>query len=262
MMSFVKEKVDPPLDLAFLERDLPSQTRTIGDVDHLVCEWVAGLDVSYDHATAYRPDASPRENAWRHRYSRFFHVVHIDRAFESVKVERLFGVLWDLDLRVRKHARRTRETEVFLQQYFFSSRGLVEGTPASHALYDLYCAVLVDRPIAELCRDRKLYAFTRYGDQIVVSSRQQRSLSPKVRSEIRRILQRAGFKVNSARVRRHDDLRTKPICLAGKVFLQWRGVDEAAEIFLPTSSSSRLSQMVDTIIHILRRQNSTQDIRR
>ncbi len=216
------------------------------------------LPVEMPHAVGARPNGSPLNNVRRHRYparqkgrgiylaNRHFYLLDIVDAYGHVDDELLAFVLCGLDPKPD-----TVETvHAFLKKYCFvsgssyrigharqqtlaiapptpirrGSRGLVQGSPSSPDLFNIYAATVLDRQLATICTQHEL-TYTRYLDDLTFSSRHAR-ITDQVRREIRATIATAGFQI-SHRKAQVVDLYRGPITINGI------SLDRHGRVFLP-----------------------------
>jgi hypothetical protein len=87
-------------------------------------------------------------------------------------------------------------------------RGLIRGGPAAPLIFNLYCEYVVDAPIRRLLKSSLPdYVFTRYGDDLAISSNEWISLEK--RRAIRAVIAKAGFVINDRKTFYYDRQKTK-----------------------------------------------------
>mgnify|MGYP001607482921 CR=1 FL=1 len=127
-----------------------------------------------------------------HLKNRFFWKIDLQDAFDSVSE-------WDI--------------EVFLDisfgdegKYFFHRKGgLIQGAPASHILFNLYCAEILDEPLREYCQKNNL-TYTRYVDDLLFSDSER--IGKKRRRAVRDVIKTCGFVIKERKVRLLDTKHT------------------------------------------------------
>ena len=127
-------------------------------------------------------------NALSHMGNRYVYQLDIKSAYSSVALGAMADALAELDSSLGDWF----EIEGFLKGYCKGSEGgLALGAPASPALFDLYCAIKIDRSIRALLKEA---TYTRYFDDLTISSK--RPLPTIIRRKIRQIVAGAGFSVS------------------------------------------------------------------
>lgn len=206
-------------------RVLGSPNPAMSIVHDRLRNWIRDLSVEYSHTTAYLPGSSPKANVLRHCGSRFFYVTDISSAFAHVEIAALANVLCSLDNALVGY---NNETEEFLRDHcFLPDGGLVTGGPASQDLFNLYCAVRLDPFIAEICKERQLDVYTRYGDDMVVSAKSHK-ISRRTRKQIRKAIHAAGFTTNNKKTHIWD-INIRPVVITGI------GLRADGRLFIPNS---------------------------
>ena len=201
-------------------RPLEAPNNAMRIIHGRLIKYLRSLKVEMPYATACRPGDSPLKNVERHRQSRFFCLLDLRRAYQSVQVGKLASVLHQADPRLKG---QFWEVRAFLQRYCMSQTGGVPaGAPASPDLFNLYCAVLLDEKIGNLCRQHGLI-YTRYVDDLTISG--NITVSRRVRAQVRAIIASAGFKVNHLKSQTHDLQKSTLVIngigleLGGRVFV-------------------------------------------
>lgn len=181
-----------------------------------------GLNLKLPFATGARPGDSPRHHVTRHRYNRYFYLVDIARAYQSVNIKKLAELLCILD---KKNLKEEEEVLKFLQQYCSTPRGgLVIGAPASPDFFNIYAGVLADQPMGEVCKKYNL-TYGRYLDDFLFSSKRV-PIGKRKRRAIRQIIEKTGFKINHGKSAVYD------LC-KGPIFINGIGLEYGGRIFLP-----------------------------
>lgn len=183
--------------------------------------YLRSLKVEMPHATGCRSGDSPLKNVERHRQSRFFYLLDLAHAYQSVQVGKLASVLYRADPRLKG---QFWETRAFLKRYCMSQMGgIPAGAPASPDLFNLYCAVLLDEKIGKLCQRHGL-VYTRYVDDLTISG--NITVSRRVRAQVRAIIASAGFLVNHLKSQTHD-LQKSTLMINGI------GLELGGRVFVP-----------------------------
>lgn len=202
-------------------RKLEAPNEPMRIVHRALLRYLRGLSVDMPYATACRAGDSPLKNVERHKANRYFYLVDLCEAYRNVDGEKLTSVLIALDPRLRG---RFEEVRAFLTRYCLSRfGGLPIGAPASPDLFNFYCAELIDKRVAELCR---IYGFTytRYLDDLTISGTQP--ISRRVRKQVRDIIKEAGFQVN------HPKAEVKDLA-KGTITVNGVGLEMGGRIFVP-----------------------------
>ena len=163
-------------------------------------------------------------------FNRFLYSVDIKDAFPSVSPQKLVEVLSEASGYPPLFVGAT------IEKHFIApdGRGLPTGASASQDLFNMYCEVLVDRPMRAYCEERGL-RYSRYLDDILVSFAEP--LGKKRRSAICRIVRQAGFEVNEKKIEYHD-LRKGPARINGIM------VAENGRMFLSQKFRSKLRFLI------------------
>lgn len=157
-------------------------------------ERLGAVHAKLPNATAYAPGSSPLHNALPHLKSRHFYLLDIKNAYPSVRAMKLARALVTLDPTLGT----TDEVETFLRRYCMDSRfGLMQGGPASPALFNLYCEVWIDRPLRDALvgEGEKKIVYTRFADDLTFSSEKQ-PFTRLLRRSIKRAITGSGLCIN------------------------------------------------------------------
>lgn len=173
-------------------------------------------------ATGGVPKSSPRVNAGRHRYNRYFFLTDLQSAYQNVDGRKLAEILCGLD---PYPSENTAEMFQFLERYCLDPQGgLVVGAPASPDLFNIYAGVLLDGPLTAL-REQYQLTYSRYLDDLAFSSRTE-PIGKVKRKKLRSVITAAGFSIS--------DHKTQVLDLAkGPVIITGVGVEFGGRIFLP-----------------------------
>ncbi len=215
-------------------RVICNPNRTMRIVHGRLIRYIRKLPVSRVNSTGGVPGMSPLKNIRLHargsRFPRHFFLVDISGAYQSVDPEKLVEVLCVAD---RELGGSRSQVRVFLDLYCLSRRegGLLVGAPASPDLFNLYCEVLLDPSLRDLCRKYNL-TYTRYLDDITFSSLQQ-PIGKKKRRALRAVIDAVGFALSPSKTQVLD-LRKGPI------FINGVGVREDGQCFLPRHAVDEL----------------------
>lgn len=146
------------------------------------------LPIPMPHATAGRRGDSPLKNAQRHCGGRHFVLLDLHAAYQQVDPARLAQILCDFAAKPQNIADVQAKLEEFC---FVSDGGLATGGLVSVQLFNIYASVLIDQPLAALIADWGDITFTRYLDDLTISS--QNPIGRRRRRQILEIIRAAGF---------------------------------------------------------------------
>lgn len=198
------------------------------------------------NATAGRLGDSALNNVLRHRknnpkrrgFNRYIVLLDISSAYQAVDIDKLVNALI-----VTNPALKGREQEIkdLIGPFCFDPvvGGLVTGGPASPDFFNLYCEVLIDRELRELCEQYGI-TYSRYIDDLTFSSVDPIGL--KKRRKLREVLTKAGFRISDSKARVYD-LRKNPVEINGV------GVCLNGRIYLPRHSLNHIRGLIHTAIH-------------
>lgn len=178
--------------------------------------------VSFGNATGGMPYSSVIMNVAPHTRSRYFYLLDLKSAFEHVSPVKLAVALRFIEPALAELMPMTQ----FLKDFCMHPKrgGLVQGAPASPALFNAYAAVWIDRFIQQLCMRYKGLKYTRFIDDLTISSTQP--IPRRVRKEIRDIIARAGFMINRKKAQLLD-LFVGPVTITGIVFYRGKLGEQA-----------------------------------
>ena len=180
------------------------------------------LPVDLQYATGARPGSSPVRNVARHRENRHFYLLDIQSAYQNVNGQRLAEVLCSQDPILIDQEEQVYQ---FLAQFCLDPLGgLAIGAPASPDLFNIYCGVLIDQLLGDLCQQYGLI-YTRYLDDLTFSSSGD-PIGKRKRRTIRGIFGAAGFTVNHQKSGVFD-LAKGPIVINGV------GLELGGRLYLP-----------------------------
>lgn len=155
-------------------------------------------------ATGGLPGNNSLGNVLVHRNAktRYFYLLDLRHAYQSVQPDRLAGVLRDLGAGgVQRNLEPGQDDpldlwgEAALKRYFFDPKagGLWFGGPASPLLFNLYAGWLIDRHVGKGLLGGT-WTYTRYFDDLTFSSK--KPITEGQRRAIRRVIAAAGFEVS------------------------------------------------------------------
>lgn len=181
-------------------------------------------------ATGSRPGLSHQINASRHIKSRYFYLTDLSGAFESVDVLVLSRIVAETILPNRQPSLFEDDIVQVLCEFFCGANGgLAQGAPASPDLFNLYCHTLLDIPLAKLIKPYGMI-YSRFTDDITISS-SERMITAEIRTQIRQIIEEAGFKINDLKTQRLD-IQKGEVVLTG-VGLRYDPQSQRNTFFVP-----------------------------
>lgn len=177
------------------------------------------------HVTGCRPGCSPQRNVARHRYNRYFYLTDLHKAYWQVDVERLASILESFDPDLEEEHRKLVD---FLKKYCMAGpEGLMTGAPSSPEIFNCYAGVLLDNSIGNYCEAHGM-TYTRYLDDIVISSPDGMPIGRHKRKHIRWMIEGVGLSISHGKTFVLD-LAKAPIVCNGI------GLEYGGRIFLPRS---------------------------
>lgn len=202
-------------------RRLEAPNEPMRIIHRRLIQYLRSLNFPMPHATACRPGDSPLKNVQHHRHHRFFYLIDLHNAYQNVRVAKLAGVVRIVDAQLKGSFWEIRR---FLSQYCMSRfGGLAAGAPASPDLFNMYCAVLLDRPLARVC-GRYGLTYTRYLDDLTFSA--NHTISRRATNAICRIVREARFQPHDYKTQRHD-------LVAETLIINGIGLELGGRIFVP-----------------------------
>lgn len=211
----------------------PNQSMRV--IQNILLKELRALQIPMPYAMAFKPGASAKKDVLLHRRSRFFCLMDLKDAYRHVDLDMLVDALiWvcpDLD------DCRTGVKE-FLERYCLSRfGGLPMGAPASPDLFNIYCDLYLDSQISTWCFLHG-YIYSRYGDDVTISS-SEKPVSRKIRGMVIRILEDAGFSVNTKKGKFHlHDLWD------GSISIHGIRLEAGGRIFVPRHFRRHLSKLL------------------
>lgn len=207
-------------------------------------------------STAFVAGSNPLQNAWRHRWGRYFYLLDLWNAYPSVDLDRLAQLLvfikafrsYEVDYSFSMLGRNPfLEQELradplcapmlaFLETYCAGlyGKGLAVGGLISPQLFNWYCEVYLDAPLREVCGRYEL-TYTRYADDCTFSRTQP--VISKIREEIRCCVKNAGFSVNHRKS--HVLARPMGTVFVTKIGLRGEGPKDTGSAILVFSKKKR-----------------------
>lgn len=219
-------------------RKLEVPNKAMREVHIRLLRFLRTLPSESSYATGCKPGDSPAKNVKRHAGQCFFYLVDLRGAFHSVDIPVLAGILRKA---AKLPSRQESQILALLERYcasHFGVGGLAEGVPASSDLFDLYCAVRIDKQLGPYCKWWGI-RYTRYADDLVFSS--ERPLSRKIRQYIRRILEEAGFAISHHKCELRD-LKKGPIKINGI------GLQPDGRMFVPRPFTRRTQHLLHLVL--------------
>jgi len=104
-------------------------------------------------------------NAARHCRGRYFYLLDIRGAYDSVNLRLLARILFELDSRLGDE----ELIKEFLETYCSIGKGLCTGGPASSLLFNIYANYLLDKKLEPLCHAYGI-VYSRYTDDLTFSA--------------------------------------------------------------------------------------------
>jgi hypothetical protein len=196
----------------------------------------------YTHATGALPGSSPLKNVERHRegghrglanspysFNRYFFLADIRDAYASVDLGLLAVSLSTLSPRIFG---TPEEARLFLKKYCSveTTGGLAVGSPTSPDLFNLYCAIYLDRQLAAIC-DKHGITYTRYLDDLTFSAAQP--IGIKKRRSLLQAVRQAGFTLSDHKCKVYDRVK-------GPVVINGVGIKRNSDVFLPRHALGKL----------------------
>jgi len=129
---------------------------------------------------------------------------------------------WKVDLRDAFDSVKPFDVEVFLdidfgsnwRLFFHKDGGLIQGAPASHPLFNLYCAERLDIKLREYCAKYNL-VYTRYVDDILFSDTEW--IGKRRRRIAIGIIKQTGFNIKDDKVSLVDNTKQQLVFLGIRV---------------------------------------------
>jgi len=139
-----------------------------------------------------------------HIGSQYFMRIDLAKAFDHIRREDIVPLAVDNGLPFRA-------IEQNAGPFFHENGGLIQGSPYSPYLFELYCRNHLDPKLIVYCEKWGL-VFTRYMDDIVISSLEK--FGPRRRKSIRRIIGKTCFSINERKTKCIDS-HAKPVIFLG-----------------------------------------------
>lgn len=217
-------------------RTLEVPNKAMREVHKRLLRFLRTIPIESAHATGCKPGNSPKKNVSRHAGQRYFYLVDLKSAFHAVDIPALAGIF----RRAARFPSRQEPQILTLLKRFCASRfgGLAEGLATSSDLFNLYCAVKIDKRLGQYCAWWGI-RYTRYADDLVFSS--DRPIPEKIRRYIRQILAGAGFDISHHKCRLHDLAR-------GTITINGVGLRRNGRIFAPRRFTGRLQHLLYLVL--------------
>lgn len=238
--SFTLDDLNP-LSGSRRQRVIYAPNRSMAKVHQLLLTYLRKIRGNKPaHITACYPGCSPRLGLNHHLGHRFFYLVDLTHAYESVNRWQLVSALTSLDSEL---IGSELKIHVFLQRFCLlpdsKKGGLVIGVPASPDLFNIYCHFWIDPSLLELSRKHGL-TYTRYLDDLVFPANE--SIGKHKRQAVREVVESARFSVAHHKCR-VADLSKGPVVINGY------GLDLTGRVFIP----SRFRRRVSGVMHLASR---------
>lgn len=225
-----------PLSGNVKRRHLEDPNDAMRSVHRQLISLLRKLKVKMPHATAFKQGDSPLKNVERHKGNRFFYLVDLKSAYRQIDIAKLAEVLCAV---APQFAGQKKTVQEFLTQYCMSQfGGLPIGAPASPDLFNLYCAILLDRPMGEVCARYGL-TYTRYCDDLTISG--THTVSRQARRKILEVIRQAGFRVNYEKVKFFDLAATHK----GPFIITGVALELGGRTYVPRDYLSQLQGMLN-----------------
>ncbi|MFH0952537.1 MAG: reverse transcriptase domain-containing protein [Patescibacteria group bacterium] len=196
-------------------------------------KFVRNLPVTLHHAMAFRNGCSAVNNVMIHRKRRYFYIFDIFNAYRHVDLQKLAKIICELDPELSGQEEDVYE---FLFQYCQDpSGGLVIGANASQDLFNLYAGILIDVPLALLCKQYSL-TYTRYSDDLIFSAKKV-PIGWRKRKAIRQVVIDAGFKIQHRKAQVLDLIK-------GPAVINGIGIHRNGDLYVPRHYLTRLRGLI------------------
>jgi RNA-directed DNA polymerase len=194
--------------------------------------YLRGLKIPLPHATAVLPGSSSLHNVRRHAHNRYFYLLDLKDAYPSLRWHKLAESLCRLDPRLR---RQEVALGVWLKRYCLTPEGgLATGGPASPDLFNLAASVMLDQPLAKLCRQWGI-EYSRYLDDLTFSSLDP--IGQKKRRQLRAVILEAGFRISDQKAGYFDLVK-------GPIHINGIGLELGGRMFVPRHYLRRVEGML------------------
>lgn len=225
-------------------RRLHKPNDSMRSIHELLVSWIQSLRVPKPHAHGAVKGRSVLTNATVHQMNRYMYIIDIADAYGTLRPRPMAEVLVEVSSALDES--ELDAITAWLKRYcFIGHGGLYTGEPASSELFNLYCAVRLDEPLARYAARQGL-KYSRYLDDMAFSSAEAHIGTTK-RRQIRERVWQAGFQLNDRKTQTGLDMAKQPIVVAG-VQLQWRD-GRPAQLIAPRAQRQR----AETVMGLARR---------
>lgn len=154
------------------------------------------LKVEMPHATAGLRKSKVVSHVKAHRGNQYICCYDLKAAYDHVRPEVMAEIL-------RQHGLPEPDIDL-VTRYCFGGKsgGLVTGGLVSVQLFNLYANEVIDRPLAKLLAERGGLTYTRYIDDLIISS--NAPIGRRFRRSILQIIRGAGFEIQPSKVQLID----------------------------------------------------------
>lgn len=189
------------------------------------------ISVDMPHATAGAKGSKVVDHVKRHRGNQYICSYDLRSAYDHVQPEVMASVLrrYDVDEKV---------IGLVLRYCFATDGGLVTGGLVAVQLFNLYLHDQVDTRLAKLFAVRSGITYTRYLDDLIISS--EAPIGRRFRRSILQIIREAGFDIQPAKTQLID-LVAEP---TGSVILNGIGLRLNGELYVPPRYRELLYRLI------------------
>lgn len=240
----IYEKLDVnPLSGAQKKRLIHVPNEAMITVQKRVIDHMRRRNYPTPNATGVRKGFGIAAHLSHHLDQRYFYLLDISKAYDSVDLASLAILLCEIDPDLRH---RELEMYQFLLQYCQSktSKGLATGANASPILFDYYAARLIDERLRDICARFGLL-YTRYLDDLLLSHKIH-PIGQRKRRSIREVIHEADFDISHSKARVLDIARG-PIYLNGIGMRRW-SMDGKTELFVPPWYLRKIEKLCDLVL--------------
>lgn len=195
-------------------RTVHAPNKAMAKLHRRLLQYVRALRADLSMASACKKGCSHKKHALTHaqdRRVRYFYHVDLSKFFPSITKQMIINVLVGLDNRL---AGQEKELGDFLDQFCLTGKStLITGAPSSQDIANLVAAHFLDRPLAQLIKQKDWpIIYNRYLDDLTFSSR--RPIGKRKTKQFCQLIRGAGFIINLKKTR-HWDLEKGPIQICG-----------------------------------------------